>query len=89
MPKSWKNRGFRALFVPRILKILLGEGKASVTSYRERNLRIYPDPSFTPSSLPVLVPVLDLSRSHSVAPKGRENHVVARGLSHLVLLNRT
>jgi len=48
-----------------------------------------PAPSFTPSSLPVLVPVLNLSRSHSVARENRRHTVFMRESSHSSTLNQT
>ena len=45
--------------------------------------------SFTPSSLPVLVPIPDLSQSHSVVIKSHECLVLVRELWQSILLNHS
>ena len=46
-------------------------------------------PSFTPSSVPVLVPVPDLPQSHSVTTKTPDCLVLIRRLWHSILLNHS
>ena len=43
------------------------ENKESFIVAKNEEISVCPDPSFTPSSLPVLVPILDLPQSQSVA----------------------
>jgi len=52
-------------------------------------LHLGPAPSFTPSSLPVLLPVLNLPQSQSVARENRRHTVFMRESSHLSTLNQT